>query len=147
MKRTLAALMILAPTFGQAEEIDEHAAIEETIAVMFEGLRERDLEKWRRTMHPEGKWFVQRYFDDEITLRTTDTAARMAAVAESTAVVDETVWNPTILLHRDMAVYWAPFKVKVDGDVIQCGVNSFQMMKDAGVWKVTNISYTAEPCE
>ncbi|MEL7487491.1 MAG: hypothetical protein AAGJ87_09795 [Pseudomonadota bacterium] len=132
---------------AETNEDAERAAIQAAIDVMFEGLRERDLDKWSATMRPEGAWFIQRYFDDEITISTTDTAARMAALGDSDTVVDEQVWDPTILIHRDMAVYWAPFEVEADGETVQCGVNSFQMMKDAGAWKVTNISYTAEPCD
>lgn len=125
----------------------ERAALIAVVDEMFDGLRTRDQEIWNRVMRQDAVWHIQRVDETgAATLSTTTTPERIEALGRDTNVADETYSAPTVLIHGPLAVFWAPYQVAVDGEVAQCGVNAFQMLKIDGAWTVGNISYTAEPC-
>ncbi len=71
--------------------------------------------------------------------------------------VVEPYWSPTVLQRKSLAVVWAPYQVSVNGDLIHCGIDIFNLSKhrspddgeNGGVWKIDAVSWTAEPsaCE
>lgn len=128
--------------------IDDEAKILAVIDQMFEGLRNRDADAWRRLMHEDGQWFIQRRADgDDWHTESTSTIERIMALSAESATVDEAYESPIIMIHGTIATFWAPFKARVDGALVQCGVNSFQLVKQDGNWKIANIMYTAERCD
>jgi hypothetical protein len=56
----------------------------------------------------------------------------------------ERVWNPTILIRRDIATFWAPYDFHVYGVFSHCGIDSFQLIKRQEKWFLTNLSWTVE---
>ena len=56
----------------------------------------------------------------------------------------ERYWDPTVLVQRDIAVFWAPYDFHVDGEFSHCGIDSFQLIKREGKWLLTNLSWTVE---
>jgi len=56
----------------------------------------------------------------------------------------ERVWNPTILIRRDIATFWAPYDFHVNGVFSHCGIDSFQLIKRQDQWFLTNLSWTVE---
>ena len=56
----------------------------------------------------------------------------------------ERVWNPTILIRRDIATFWAPYDFHVNGVFSHCGIDSFQLIKRQEKWFLTNLSWTVE---
>ena len=48
--------------------------------------------------------------------------------------VVEPYWSPTVLQRKDLAVVWAPYEVSVNGHLIHCGIDSFQMSRTADGW-------------
>ena len=56
----------------------------------------------------------------------------------------ERVWNPTILIRRDIATFWAPYDFYVNGAFSHCGIDSFQLIKRQDQWFLTNLSWTVE---
>ena len=56
----------------------------------------------------------------------------------------ERAWNPTILIRRDIATFWAPYDFHVNGSFSHCGIDSFQLIKQQGQWFLTNLSWTVE---
>ena len=59
--------------------------------------------------------------------------------------VVEPYWSPTVLQRKDLAVVWAPYEARVDGEILHCGVDSFALSRHADGWKIDSISYTMEP--
>ena len=55
----------------------------------------------------------------------------------------ETISDPAIEIDGDIAMVWAPFVVRVDGKVGNCGVDHFDLVREAGAWKVMNISFSS----
>ncbi len=82
-----------------------------------------------------------------------DEAPRYGSLAElakrfregaATPVV-EPYWRPTVLQRKDLAVVWAPYEVSAGGKLIHCGIDSFQLSRRAGGWRIDAVSYTMEP--
>jgi hypothetical protein len=59
--------------------------------------------------------------------------------------VRERYWSPTVLIRGAIAVVWAPYEYWVDGKTSHCGVDVFDFVKTAGVWRVSNSMWTVEP--
>ncbi len=63
--------------------------------------------------------------------------------------VVEPYWAPTVMQRGPLAVVWTPYEVGVDGNLIHCGIDVFNMSREEGRWKIDAISWTSEPsaCE
>lgn len=61
----------------------------------------------------------------------------------------ESMHNPSVMVRDRMAVVWAPFQFHRQGTLSHCGVNTVILIKSAGAWKISNITYTheTENCE
>lgn len=61
---------------------------------------------------------------------------------------EEQYWNPTVLRRGPIAVVWAPYEVHAGQDR-HCGIDSFDLVRKDGVWKIANLMWTSEPnaCE
>lgn len=57
----------------------------------------------------------------------------------------ERYWSPTVLIRGAMALVWAPYEFRIDGETSHCGVDVFSFAKIDGVWKVSNSMWTVEP--
>lgn len=55
----------------------------------------------------------------------------------------ESISDPAIEIDGDIAMVWAPFVVRVDGKVSNCGVDHFDLVRANGAWKVMNISFSS----
>jgi hypothetical protein len=55
----------------------------------------------------------------------------------------ETISDPAIEIDGDVAMVWAPFVVRVAGKVSNCGYDHFDLVRENGVWKVMNITFSS----
>lgn len=57
----------------------------------------------------------------------------------------ERYWSPTVLIRGGIAVVWAPYEFRMDGQRSHCGVDVFDFVKIGGEWRVSNSTWTVEP--
>ena len=55
----------------------------------------------------------------------------------------ERISDPTIAIDGDIAMVWAPFVVRVAGRVSNCGYDHFDLVRENGVWKVMNLTFSS----
>lgn len=55
----------------------------------------------------------------------------------------ETITDPAIEIDGDAAMVWAPFVVRVDGKVSNCGFDHFDLVRDNGAWKIMNLTFSS----
>lgn len=60
-------------------------------------------------------------------------------------VVRERYWNATILVRGSIALVWAPYEFWRDGRTSHCGVDTFDLVKVDGRWRIANMMWTVEP--
>jgi hypothetical protein len=101
-----------------------------------------------QVMIPEAIIVAQNYDMADDSLRTrTLTRAQMAKSFHTPGrpPVDERVQNPTVLIQRDLAHVWSPYTIDVGGKRLHCGIDSIGLAKIGGAWKLTSLTWTAEP--
>jgi hypothetical protein len=55
----------------------------------------------------------------------------------------ERISDPAVEVDGDIAMVWAPFVVRVNGKVANCGFDHFDLVRDQGAWKVMNLSFSS----
>jgi ketosteroid isomerase-like protein len=56
--------------------------------------------------------------------------------------VRETQGMPAIEIDGDVAMVWASFTFTIDGKAHHCGTNHWDLVRDAGRWKIANITWS-----
>lgn len=137
-------LLALALAAAPAEDRnDVQAAVDAFLAALNKG----DAAALDQLLHDDGAAFIQGYVEGRHGLRFRPNKEQVASLATATARFTERYWNPTILVHRDIAHFWAPYSFDVDGKRSHCGVDSFSLARVAGKWVLTSASWTVEPPE
>jgi len=73
-------------------------------------------------------------------------AATSAAPSSAPAsAVRERYWDPVVHVRGSLAVVWTPYEFWRDGKTSHCGIDVFELTKQAGAWKIGNVMYTVEP--
>ena len=68
----------------------------------------------------------------------------IAALSRPGTTAIERYWDATVLVQGSIAVFWAPYDFHVDGEFSHCGIDSFQLIKQDGIWFISNLSWTRE---
>ena len=55
----------------------------------------------------------------------------------------ETISDPAVEVDGDAAMIWAPFVVRIDGKVYNCGIDHFDLVREKGAWKVMNLTFSS----
>lgn len=55
----------------------------------------------------------------------------------------ETISDPAVEIDGDAAMIWAPFVVRIGGKVNNCGFDHFDLVRENGVWKVMNLTFSS----
>ena len=61
---------------------------------------------------------------------------------EGPALEERLVGAPAIEIDGDIAMVWSPYVFLVDGKLSHCGTDHFDLVREAGQWKVLNITWT-----
>lgn len=150
MKKVLLVILLTAcsVTGAEAQQTDEQQ-IKEAINTMFDGMRAgdsamvasvftRDAVMQSIAMNREGEVVkISGSLDRFLT----------AVGTPHDEVWDEQISGFTIQIDGDLASVWTPYKFILGGNFSHCGVNSFQMAKLDGKWKVIYIVDTRRRTE
>jgi hypothetical protein len=58
--------------------------------------------------------------------------------------VERWTGEPTILVRGPIAVIWGEYEFWIDGEFSHCGVDSVDLVKVGGEWKIANFMWTVE---
>jgi hypothetical protein len=124
----------------------EEAAILDVVDKVLLAIGNHDKEAQRALMVPEGTTFLQRRTDaqgDGPVMRRSN--EQLISGSNSTDPFIERYWDPVVLVRGGMAVAWMPYELRDNGQVVHCGINSFDLVKLNGAWKVGNMLSSFEP--
>jgi hypothetical protein len=83
---------------------------------------------------------IGRNKEGQIVVQTEKVAAFAASISRLPAgAADEQIVFETIKIDGPLAVVWTPYKFYLNGKFNHCGVNSFQLVRFDGVWKIQYI--------
>jgi len=55
---------------------------------------------------------------------------------------EERLTDPAVEMDGDIAMVWSPYTFLIDGKVHHCGVDHFDLVREAGAWKILNITWS-----
>jgi ketosteroid isomerase-like protein len=55
----------------------------------------------------------------------------------------ESISDPAVEVDGDIAMVWAPFVVRMNGKVSNCGFDHFDLIRQNGQWKIMNLTFSS----
>lgn len=132
----LIALLITTLSFSQSSESDN---VKATIEHFFEGFHKQDSTMILGTVGEDIKMqSIGKNKEGKAILRTSEFKDFLKSIVSipKDKKFKEEILDYTIQVDGDMANAWTSYKFYFDGNFSHCGVNSFQLFKDDGKWKI-----------
>lgn len=125
---------------------------EAILAVMdkaFAAVRSNDPDDWRAIQLAEGTTLSFRPGPagkpDELEMRIANNEAFIADLKpDGHEYMERWTGEPTVLIRGPIAVIWGEYEFWIDGEFSHCGVDSADLVKVEGEWKVANFMWTVE---
>ncbi len=133
-------LTILAGTGFSQTGPDDTKAIKATIQRMFDAMRLADSTMLRSVLAPRMilQTIVSRGGKDEVRSEPVENFLK-AVAAPHDKVWDERITFDAVHIDDGLASVWTSYKFYLGGDFSHCGVNSFQLVRLQGTWKINYI--------
>ena len=143
---TVLTMAFVTMGYGQEEE-----AVKATVNRLFEGMRQSDTAMIRSTFAPQGILHtVVKNREGKVMVRAEAIDNFIQSIARPrTEVLDERIQFETVKVDGDLAAVWTPYKFYLGSNFSHCGVNSFQLVKIDGSWKIQYLIDTRrkQPCD
>jgi putative lumazine-binding protein len=120
----------------------EEQAVLAPINALFAAFEAGDSAAALRVVYPDGRVTAVGTLRSGTGLRQ-ESWTQFAARLKPGEGFSESIFDPAIEIDGDIAMVWAPFVVRVDGKVSNCGVDHFDLVRSNGAWKVMNISFSS----
>jgi Putative lumazine-binding len=127
---------------------DEQEVLD-VINLFFKSMAEKDTVVVRQIMTSDGQYYATREQEEGnyVAMRTHEQYFQgMSSRAE---VFQERMWDPTVMVHKTIAMVWTPYDFYIDGQFSHCGIDCFTLVKTEEGWKISGVVFTMEPenCE
>lgn len=132
----------LPPAQALSPPVGEEQAVLAPINQLFAALEAGDSVGVLRVVYPDGRVTAVGTLHSGTGLRQ-ESWTQFAARLKPGEGFRESISDPAIEIDGDIAMVWAPFVVRVDGKVSNCGVDHFDLVREGGAWKVMNISFSS----
>ena len=127
MLLTLCASSFFTPAHAQNKEAMQ------PIAQLFDAMREHNGEKLLAQFTINAT--LERVTKDN-KIKQSDLKDFSRIVSSATKYLDEQLLDVKIHVSHNLASAWTPFAFYVNGKLSHCGINSFQLVKQATQWKI-----------
>lgn len=141
LQRLLIFFMCLTGSAGQnatPSQYSEEEAVKKTIGQLFEGMRKGDSSMVKGAFAPGATLqTIASPPGGEVKVKTETLQRFLDAVGTPhTDVWDEQIEYGHIAVDGALASVWTPYKFYLGSKYSHCGVNSFQLVKLEGAWKI-----------
>jgi hypothetical protein len=140
MKKNIICLIALFITLNVKAQTAEDS-VKMTINHFFEGMKKSDTTLIKSTMM-ESVIFqtIAKNKEGELFVKTENVTAFLTTIATPRKdVADERITFETIKIDANLASVWTPYKFYMGEKFSHCGANSFQLIRQNGVWKIQYI--------
>jgi len=129
---------------SHAQSTDREGVLE-AVNLLIQSINTDNLELMARVTREDGMNFILvEESDGSYTTKSRAQSEYLDPGEKSTQKFEERIWNPKVLLDGPVAVVWADYDFHVDDKFSHCGVDVFNLIKDEGVWKVANMTWTVQ---
>jgi len=129
--------LLLLSSFSAHAQIEEEK-VKAPIKALFDGMRKADTALMRSAFAPNAiLQTITKNKEGQIGVRTdslNDFIASIATVKEG--ALDERIKYDEIKVDADLAMAWTPYQFYFNSAFSHCGVNSFQLVRINGEWKI-----------
>jgi hypothetical protein len=134
-------LILMMAGFSLRAQPVEEKAIKSTIDQFFLGMRTADSVMIAQTISPTAVFqTIVLQPDGAVKVETESIPAFLQSVGKPhPEIYDEQISYRSILIDADLASVFTPFKFYLGKKFSHCGVNSFQLVKLKGLWKIQYI--------
>lgn len=121
----------------------DEAAVMVPVDALFAALAARDPALAAPYLLPEGDLTIADERDDGTReVRRTSFVEFAATLKPGPEKYEERIYNPAIEIDGDIALVWGRYDFIIDGKLSHCGVDHFNLVREAGRWKIANLSYS-----
>lgn len=138
MKLIYIVLTFLCSSIVCKAQDDEIVGIKQTINNLFEGMRKSDT-SLLRSAFSEGAIMqsVNKNQDGVVTIQSEPLDSFIYFIAKPHSLLyDERITFDLIKVDNDLASAWTPYKFYLGEKFSHCGVDSYQLVKIKGIWKI-----------
>lgn len=143
-------LLVVFVAFSCSSETSkEEKAVISVVENFFQALENHDSTLAVSVVLPEARFFSIREDSSGVRWNSSVGEDFIKRVASSNEEWLERMWEPKILIHKQMAVVWTPYDFYRNRKFSHCGIDAFNLIKTNEGWKMAGIVYTVEPegCE
>jgi hypothetical protein len=139
--RLLFGLILTVVSFSARAQSGEETAIKKTINQLFSAMRDRDTMQLRDAFAATAVLqTIGKTKEGTIQVRTESIDGFIKSVGTpGKELLDERIEFGTILIDGPLATAWTPYRFYLGSQFSHCGVNSFQLVKLNGNWKIQYI--------
>lgn len=118
-------------------------AVLATIDAVFAALESGDAAALLRQVYADGRVTASSRRADGTSGLRPQSWTQFAERVTAQRAFQERITDPTVYVDDDIAVVWAPFAVRVGGKVSSCGIDHFDLVRENGVWRVMNVTFSS----
>ncbi|MDH3440112.1 MAG: nuclear transport factor 2 family protein [Gammaproteobacteria bacterium] len=145
MNRTLLIAAALIANFQAiADAASDREAVIGIIDAFFESMTDRDVERMRTLMTPDGVLYGYRETDEGLQIIRPTHGEYLENLANGEGRPVERYWDPEIMVSGRLATIWTPYDFHVDGQFSHCGINNFSMLKTDAGWVITGVVFSIQ---
>ena len=145
MRSMLLALLLAAsapPAAHDPTESDQ-AAVLVPVNALFAAFEAGDAAAMLRHVYPEGRVTASGMRGDGASNLRQLSWVQFAGRVRPETAFQERISDPVVAVDGEIAMVWAPFVVRVGGRVANCGYDHFDLVRENGVWKVMNLTFSS----
>ena len=120
----------------------ETANVLAPIQQLFTAFESGDSAAMLRLVYPEGRVTATGQRASGSGLRQ-ESWAQFAQRVTPGSGFQERISDPAVEIDGDVAMVWAPFVVRVNGQVSNCGFDHFDLVRENAAWKVMNLTFSS----
>lgn len=143
MKKLITTIFVLTLSFSSfAQERPEEQEIKQVIETFFDGFHTRDSMIMKSVVNDKVVMqSISKNAQGEVKLTQEDFGKFMRSIMAIPLTTEfrEELHSYTINMDGEMANVWTPYSLFVNEQFRHCGVNSFQLAKQEGEWKIIHL--------
>ena len=127
---------------GLAAQEGPEAAVEAVVQELFDHMRAGDADAMAELMHPEVRLVTTGMQGGTPGAQVVPVGAWLDGVRNSTAVLDEELYDVEVRVNQGLATVWTGYELRVDGEFSHCGVDAFQLVRTGDGWRILQVADT-----
>ena len=123
-------------TYAQSQSTED--SVKSAVNLLFEGMKNADPSLLKKAFSDSAiLQTIGRNKEGKIMIRNESIDAFAQAIGKSPkGALDERIQFETIKIDGPLAIVWTPYKFYYEGKFSHCGVNSFQLVRINGEWRI-----------